>query len=99
MPSSIFAPHGDYLCSKHKVFEETAGLFPHSLDTFVDGESTQHQERKKIKEESRLVRDPYQTCPEMLSLRRTQTEKLKWTSKREKAMVRSSQKEDVRGSF
>ena len=38
-------PNGDYLCSKHEVFEETAGLFPHSLDTFVDGESTPHHSR------------------------------------------------------
>ena len=34
----------------------------------------------------RLVRNPYQTCAKMLSLLRTHTEQLKWTSKRKKSM-------------
>ena len=33
----------------------------------------------------RLVRNPYQTCVEMLSVLRTHTEQLKWTSKRKKS--------------
>ena len=39
--------------------------------------------------EYRLVRNPYQTCPEMLSLLRSQTEQLKWTAKRNKSIVRA----------
>ena len=35
---------------------------------------------------NKLVRSPYQTCAEMLSLLRTHTEQLKWTSKRKKLM-------------
>ena len=37
----------------------------------------------------RLVRSPYQTCAEILSLLRTHTEELKWTSKREISIVKT----------
>ena len=40
----------------------------------------------------KLVRGPYQTCAEMLSLLRTHTEQLKWTSKRKKSMGKAVRK-------
>ena len=43
---------------------------------------------------NRLIRHPYRTCPEMLSLLKSQTEQLKWTSKRDESMLNSSRKED-----
>ena len=46
---------------------------------------------------SRIVRSPFQTCAEMLSLLRTPTEQLKLTSKRKKPMVKAGRKR-VRGS-
>ena len=45
----------------------------------------------------KLIRDPYQPCAEMLSLLRTPTEQLKWTSKRKKPIVKAVKKR-VRGS-
>ena len=47
-----------------------------------------YEDRPGIK----LVRSPYQTCAEMLSLLRTHTEQLKWTSKREKSMGKTVRK-------
>ena len=47
---------------------------------------------KFIKPEDKLVRNPYQTCAGMLSLLRTPTEQLKWSSKREKSMVKTVRK-------
>ena len=37
----------------------------------------------------KLVRSPYQTCADMLSLLRTHTEELKWTSKRKISIVKA----------
>ena len=42
-----------------------------------------------IKGCDRLVRSPYQRCAEMLSLLRTHTVELKWTSKRKILMVKT----------
>ena len=39
-----------------------------------------------LKRYIKLIRRPYQTCAEMLSLLRTLTKQLKWTSKRKKSM-------------
>ena len=46
---------------------------------------------------TRIVRSPYQMCAEMLSLLRTPAEQLKWTSKREKSVVKAVRK-GVRGA-
>ena len=45
----------------------------------------------------RFVRNPYQTCAEMLSLLRTHTKQLKWTSKTQEINLKSSRKEDAWG--
>ena len=42
--------------------------------------------------QTKLVRSPYQTCAEVLSLLRTHTGLRKWTSKRTKSMVRAVRK-------
>ena len=44
--------------------------------------------------QEKIVRSQYQTCAEMMSLLRTPTEQLKWTSKRKKPMVKAFKTQD-----
>ena len=51
-----------------------------------------------LKRYIKLIRRPYQTCAEMLSLLRTYTKQLKWSSKRKKSMRKVGRKR-VRGAL
>ena len=71
---------------------------PNSSKMGEDRATTTKQKNGKMESSLRLVRNPYQTCPEVLFLLRTQTKQLKWTSKRKRLAAKAVRKMGCAGS-